>query len=51
VHWWSDIAGGWGLGAGTFALLGAIVLVVEYIRHNGDLRGAETSEAATARGS
>ena len=51
VHWWSDVAGGWGLGAGTFALLGAIVLVVEYIRHNGDLRGAETSEAATARGS
>jgi membrane protein DedA with SNARE-associated domain/membrane-associated phospholipid phosphatase len=51
VHWWSDIAGGWGLGAGTFALLGAIVLVVEYIRHNGRVRGAETSEAAAARGS
>jgi membrane protein DedA with SNARE-associated domain/membrane-associated phospholipid phosphatase len=51
VHWWSDVAGGWGLGAGTFALLGAIGLVVEYIRHNGRVRGAETSEAATARGS
>jgi membrane protein DedA with SNARE-associated domain/membrane-associated phospholipid phosphatase len=51
VHWWSDIAGGWGLGAGIFALLGAIVLVVEYIRHNGHLRGAETSDAAAARGS
>jgi membrane-associated phospholipid phosphatase len=51
VHWWSDVAGGWGLGAGTFALLGAIGLVVEYIRHNGHVRGAETSEAATARGS
>ncbi len=22
VHWWSDVAGGWGLGAGIFALLG-----------------------------
>jgi membrane protein DedA with SNARE-associated domain/membrane-associated phospholipid phosphatase len=34
AHWWSDIAGGWGLGAAIFALLGAIVLVVEHIRHN-----------------
>ena len=36
AHWWSDVAGGWGLGAGIFALLGAIVLVVEHIRHNED---------------
>ena len=35
AHWWSDVAGGWGLGAGIFALVGAIALVVEYIRHNG----------------
>jgi membrane protein DedA with SNARE-associated domain/membrane-associated phospholipid phosphatase len=35
AHWWSDVAGGWGLGAGVFALLGATALVVEYIRHNG----------------
>jgi undecaprenyl-diphosphatase len=34
-HWWSDVAGGWGLGAALFALLGAIALVVEHIRHNG----------------
>jgi membrane protein DedA with SNARE-associated domain/membrane-associated phospholipid phosphatase len=34
AHWWSDVAGGWGLGAGAFALLGGIILVVEYIRHN-----------------
>jgi membrane protein DedA with SNARE-associated domain/membrane-associated phospholipid phosphatase len=34
AHWWSDVAGGWGLGAGIFALLAAIALVVEYIRHN-----------------
>jgi membrane-associated phospholipid phosphatase len=35
AHWWSDVAGGWGLGAAILALLGAIVLVVEHIRHNG----------------
>ena len=36
AHWWSDVAGGWGLGAAVFALIGAIALVVEHIRHNGD---------------
>jgi membrane protein DedA with SNARE-associated domain/membrane-associated phospholipid phosphatase len=36
AHWWSDVGGGWGLGAAVFALLGAIALVVEYIRHNED---------------
>ena len=34
-HWWSDVGGGWGLGAALFAVLGAIALVVEHIRHNG----------------
>jgi membrane protein DedA with SNARE-associated domain/membrane-associated phospholipid phosphatase len=50
AHWWSDVVGGWGLGAGIFALLGAIVLVVEHIRHNGDERAAEASGSTTARG-
>jgi membrane protein DedA with SNARE-associated domain/membrane-associated phospholipid phosphatase len=36
AHWWSDVAGGWGLGAAIFALLGAIALVVEHIRNNED---------------
>jgi len=49
VHWWSDVAGGWGLAAGIFCLLGGIALIVEYIRNNGQLRGAETSDAAAAR--
>jgi len=35
AHWWSDVAGGWGLAAGIFGLLGVIALVVEHIRHNG----------------
>ena len=36
AHWWSDVAGGWGLGACVFATLGAITRVVDHIRHNGD---------------
>jgi membrane protein DedA with SNARE-associated domain/membrane-associated phospholipid phosphatase len=35
THYWSDVAGGWGLGAGVFATLAAIALVVTHIRHNG----------------
>jgi membrane protein DedA with SNARE-associated domain len=50
AHWWSDIAGAWGLGAGIFALLAAIALVVEYIRHNGGERAVESPESATAHG-
>jgi membrane protein DedA with SNARE-associated domain/membrane-associated phospholipid phosphatase len=46
AHWWSDVAGGWGLGAGIFSLLAGIALVVEYIRHNGEERVGETSAAA-----
>jgi undecaprenyl-diphosphatase len=50
AHWWSDVAGSWGLGAGIFALLAAIALVVEYIRHNGGERAAESTQSATAQG-
>jgi membrane protein DedA with SNARE-associated domain len=35
VHYWSDVAGGWGLGAGIFGLCAVIGLVVAYVRHNG----------------
>lgn len=35
VHYWSDVAGGWGLGAGVFGLCAAIALIVAYLRHNG----------------
>jgi undecaprenyl-diphosphatase len=37
VHWWSDVAGGWGLGLGVFATVAAIVLVVDTMRHNASL--------------
>jgi undecaprenyl-diphosphatase len=48
AHWWSDVAGGWGLGAGIFALLAAVVLVVEHIRNNDHERAGEKSESAAA---
>ena len=45
AHWGSDVAGGWGLGAGIFATLAAIALVVEYFRHNGGEQAAESPES------
>ena len=41
VHWWSDVAGGWALGLGTFATLLAAAIVVERIRNNG---GADVAD-------
>ena len=48
VHWWSDVAAGWAIGAGIFGLLAAIALVVEYIRHNDDKRGPEREQPPVA---
>jgi len=45
VHYWSDVAGGWGLGAGVFGLCAVIALVVAYLRHN-ELRPAEEQSPA-----
>jgi membrane protein DedA with SNARE-associated domain/membrane-associated phospholipid phosphatase len=42
AHYWSDVAGGWGLGAGIFGLLAATALIVEHIRHNGTERATGT---------
>jgi undecaprenyl-diphosphatase len=36
AHWFSDVAGGWGLGALAFALCGMGALIVGFIRNNGD---------------
>jgi membrane protein DedA with SNARE-associated domain/membrane-associated phospholipid phosphatase len=35
AHYWSDVAGGWGLGFGVFATMATIALIVTHIRHNG----------------
>ncbi|HKG39371.1 MAG TPA: VTT domain-containing protein [Conexibacter sp.] len=32
AHWFSDVAGGWGVGAACFALAGMVALVVGYVR-------------------
>jgi membrane protein DedA with SNARE-associated domain/membrane-associated phospholipid phosphatase len=34
VHYWSDVAAGWGLGIGIFATLAAIAMLVQHMRHN-----------------
>jgi membrane protein DedA with SNARE-associated domain/membrane-associated phospholipid phosphatase len=34
AHYWSDVAGGWGLGVGLFGLLAAIAMLVQHMRHN-----------------
>ena len=34
AHYWSDVAGGWGLGYGIFGIAGTIALIVAYLRHN-----------------
>jgi membrane protein DedA with SNARE-associated domain/membrane-associated phospholipid phosphatase len=36
AHWFSDVAGGWGLAAACFALAGLVALVVGYVREDGD---------------
>jgi membrane protein DedA with SNARE-associated domain/membrane-associated phospholipid phosphatase len=41
AHYWSDVAAGWGIGCGIFATLGAIALIVTYVRHNGGRRERE----------
>jgi membrane protein DedA with SNARE-associated domain/membrane-associated phospholipid phosphatase len=41
THYWSDVAGGWGVGVGIFGLLTTIALIVDYIRHNGGERAPE----------
>ncbi len=46
VHWFSDVAGGWGLAATCFALAGMIALVAGYLRGGDDAR---TGEALSAR--
>jgi undecaprenyl-diphosphatase len=34
AHYWSDVVGGWGLGAGVFGAVASLALLVSYIRQN-----------------
>lgn len=34
VHWWSDVVGGWALGAGVMGAVAAVALIVVHMRHN-----------------
>ena len=49
AHYWSDVAAGWGIGCGTFALLAAIAMVVNHVRHNGGQREPEHPLARVER--
>jgi membrane protein DedA with SNARE-associated domain/membrane-associated phospholipid phosphatase len=35
VHYFSDVAGGWGLGLAAFSLAGVVALIVTHLRQNG----------------
>jgi membrane protein DedA with SNARE-associated domain/membrane-associated phospholipid phosphatase len=49
VHYWSDVAGGWGLGVGIFASLAAIALLIQHMRHNDRGRAGRPERPAVAR--
>jgi membrane protein DedA with SNARE-associated domain/membrane-associated phospholipid phosphatase len=49
VHYWSDVAAGWGLGAGIFGILATIAMVVMHIRQNDGERVPEPERPAVAR--
>jgi membrane protein DedA with SNARE-associated domain/membrane-associated phospholipid phosphatase len=39
AHYWSDVVGGWALGAGVFGAVATIALLVSYIRQNAPADG------------
>jgi membrane protein DedA with SNARE-associated domain len=49
AHYWSDVAGGWGLGVGVFGLLAAGAMLVHHVRHNRRERAAGPDRPAVAR--
>jgi membrane protein DedA with SNARE-associated domain/membrane-associated phospholipid phosphatase len=48
VHYWSDVAGGWGLGAAVLGACAIVALIVSYLRHNGREPAAERAEAESS---
>jgi membrane protein DedA with SNARE-associated domain/membrane-associated phospholipid phosphatase len=49
THYWSDVAGGWALGAGIFGALAAIAVLIQSMRHNEDERAGRPDRPAVAR--
>jgi membrane protein DedA with SNARE-associated domain len=49
AHYWSDVAGGWGLGIGIFGLLATIAMLVQHMRQNDRERAARPDRTAVAR--
>jgi membrane protein DedA with SNARE-associated domain/membrane-associated phospholipid phosphatase len=49
VHYWSDVAAGWGLGVGIFGALAAIAMLVQHIRHNARERAPRSEQQAVGR--
>ena len=48
VHYWSDVAGGWGLGAGVFGACAAVALVVGHLRNNGHRESEQRPDSVEA---
>jgi undecaprenyl-diphosphatase len=40
AHYWSDVVGGWALGAGIFGAVATLALLISYIRQNGPPDGS-----------
>jgi membrane-associated phospholipid phosphatase len=49
AHYWSDVAGGWGLGVGIFGVLATIAMLVQHMRQNDRERAARPDRTAVAR--
>jgi undecaprenyl-diphosphatase len=48
VHWWSDVLGGWALGAAIFGTFTVIAVVVGFVRNNGTGQPAPAMTGETA---
>jgi undecaprenyl-diphosphatase len=48
VHWWSDVLGGWGVGAAIFGAVGVVGLIVGYVRNNQQPAAAPAERTAPA---
>jgi undecaprenyl-diphosphatase len=40
AHYWSDVVGGWALGAGVFGVVAVVALLVSYMRQNERVDGS-----------